>query len=241
VSDYPPEFLELLRSVTGRRARIVIDHILQHGSITTEQLKIIYGYNHPPRAIKDVRDHGIPIEKFSVKDNDGKTIAAYRFGDLSAVRAGILSGRKVFSRAFKTVLIEMQGAKCAICATRYEARYLQIDHRVPYEIGGDPVSASQSEFMLLCGSCNRAKSWTCEHCPNWQEKSPDVCRACYWANPVNYQHVATEPIRRLDIHWRGIEVEDYERLATHAASENITVADYIKTVLAKLLDAPNSQ
>jgi len=72
-----------LQSVTGKRSRIVIEHILEHGFITTENLEKIYGYRHPPRAVKDVRDQGIPIETFSVKSSDGRTIAAYRFGDTS--------------------------------------------------------------------------------------------------------------------------------------------------------------
>ena len=52
----PAEFLELLKSVEARRPRTVIDHILAHGYVTTEDLKERYGYNHPPRAARDVRE-----------------------------------------------------------------------------------------------------------------------------------------------------------------------------------------
>lgn len=55
---YPLEFLELLESVKAKRPRTVIQHILQHDQITTEELKNTYGYNHPPRAIRDVREQG---------------------------------------------------------------------------------------------------------------------------------------------------------------------------------------
>lgn len=51
MSDYSKEFLELLSSVTAKRPRTVIEHILKHGYITSEELKEAYGYNHPPRAI----------------------------------------------------------------------------------------------------------------------------------------------------------------------------------------------
>lgn len=44
---YPKEFLELCKSVTAKRPKTVIDHILKHGHITTEELKEKYGYNHP--------------------------------------------------------------------------------------------------------------------------------------------------------------------------------------------------
>ena len=78
---FPQQFLEKLNAVKNKRARVVIDHILKHGSISTQELKDLYGYNHPPRAIQDVRDEGIPIEKFTIKGLDGRSIAAYRFGD----------------------------------------------------------------------------------------------------------------------------------------------------------------
>jgi hypothetical protein len=53
-------FLTQLKAVTNKRARIVIDHILEHGFITTEELETQYGYKHPPRAARDVRGQGIP-------------------------------------------------------------------------------------------------------------------------------------------------------------------------------------
>ncbi len=42
---YPPEFLKLLKSVDCKRPKTVIEHILEHGQITTEELKNTYGYN----------------------------------------------------------------------------------------------------------------------------------------------------------------------------------------------------
>ena len=53
---YPKEFLEYVQSITNKRAKVVIDHILAHGFITTEDLEKTYGYNHPPRAARDVRE-----------------------------------------------------------------------------------------------------------------------------------------------------------------------------------------
>lgn len=58
--ELPPDFLKLIESIQQRRPRTVLDHILEHGHITTEELKNRYGYNHPPRAARDVREHGIP-------------------------------------------------------------------------------------------------------------------------------------------------------------------------------------
>ena len=77
---------------------------LEKGQITTEELKDIYGYNHPPRAIRDVREQGIPIETFYVIGSDGRRIGAYKFGNPSDVRAAQLSGRTAFSSALKNTL-----------------------------------------------------------------------------------------------------------------------------------------
>jgi hypothetical protein len=80
------EFRERISAVTSLRAKRVIDHILKHGFVTTEELRTEYGYDHAPRAARDVRECGIPLEAFRVKrKSDGRSIGAYRFGDPSAV------------------------------------------------------------------------------------------------------------------------------------------------------------
>ncbi|MHB8628019.1 MAG: HNH endonuclease [Aggregatilineales bacterium] len=229
----PPEFLALLRSITAKRPRTVIDHILQHGYITTEELKA-YGYNHPPRAARDVREQGIPLETFRVKGSDGRSIAAYRFGDLTQTRRDRVGGRKAFSKDFKHQLLDKAARRCAICADQVEERYLQIDHRIPYEVSGDPNEGERhtADYMLLCGSCNRAKSWSCEHCANLVEKKTEVCRSCYWADPDDYVHIALRAVRRLDVVWTESETEVYEQLKAQAATTGQLLAEYIKAILA---------
>lgn len=230
---YPQEFLERLRAVSNLRPRRVIDHILEHGFVTTEDLRITYGYDHPPRAARDVREQGIPLETFRVRDAQGKSIGAYRFGDPSEVLADRVGGRRAFSKAFKDELIRASNSRCYVCLQVYEQRYLQIDHRVPYEVSGEPSgNRLPQDYMLLCGSCNRAKSWSCEHCPNWlEEKSSDTCNACYWGKPESYKHIALRVIRRLDIVWAEDEVEHYERLQGRAEEIGQPMPAYVKAVL----------
>ncbi len=229
----PADFLKKLKSVAAKRPKTVIDHILKHGSVTTEELSELYGYDHAPRAARDVRELGIPLETFRVEGKSGRKIASYRFGDPGKVRGGKLAGRKAWPKEFKSELVTMTGARCAICSTEYEQRYLQIDHRVPYEVGGDSSEDLKTEdFMLLCASCNRAKSWSCEHCQNWKEdRSHEVCQTCYWAQSVNYQHVALRLIRRLDVTWTENEVRDYERLVDLADTEELELPDFVKKCL----------
>ncbi len=231
--------LEAARKVTAKRARTVIDHIIAHGSITTEQLKDDYGYNHPPRAVRDVREQGIPIETFKVTGRDGRKIAAYRFGNPSDVERHKLGGRKTFSKKFKNALVEKYGSRGAITNEIYQPRYLQIDHRIPYEVIGDNVSNEDDldAFMLLTGTSQRQKSWSCEHCENLISlKDPEICRRCYWAFPESYTHVATKEERRVDIVWQSEEVEDYERLSERASRSDRSVQSYIKETLKRTLE-----
>jgi hypothetical protein len=91
-------------------------------------------------------------------------------------------------------------------------------------------------FMLVCGSCNRAKSWSCGHCANWQSgKSSQVCMKCYWANPESYVHVALREVRRTDILWNEDEVQLYENLKELAVKNQFPIPDYVKKVIAKHL------
>jgi hypothetical protein len=236
---YPAAFLNLLKSVTSKRPRTVIEHILKKGQITTEELQSEYGYEHPPRAARDVREEGIPLETFRVKNKEGRWIAAYRFGDPAKVNRGRLGGRKTFSKKFKKSLMADIGARCSVCQENYEERYLQIDHRIPYEIAGDKGGQDRrvADHMLLCGSCNRAKAWSCEHCPNGkEEKSPEICQTCYWAFPEHYKHVALRLIRRVDIIWSDAEVAVYEKIEVLAEANHISIPQFVKKIIAKRLE-----
>jgi hypothetical protein len=232
--------LRLIQSVKGKCARVVVDHILEHGFITTEELENTYGYSHPPRAIRDVRDQGVPIETFSVKNAAGRTIAAYRFGDVSQILPGRIGGRRLFPKSLKQELLQQSGSRCAVCSTVFEERYLQIDHRVPYQVTGDTSDERKTtDYMLLCGSCNRAKSWSCEHCANWLHvKDPSLCRTCYWASPEDHQHVALRPIRRVDLTWTEAETAFFDKLRTQAQEAQENLPDFIKKLLEKLLNLP---
>ena len=149
--QYPKEFLALCQSVTAKRPRTVITHILEHGQIMPEAA-------------------------------------------------------------------------------------LQIDHRVPFEVAGESETMSPDEFMLLCGSANRAKSWSCEHCDNWTKlKKREVCLSCYWAYPENHSHIAMQQLRRVDLLWQGDETKQYERLKADAAEAGLAIPDFVKDVLRKAL------
>lgn len=234
-----PELQKRIDGVTGLRPRRVLDHILKHGHITTAELATEYGYNHPPRAARDVREQGIPLVTFKVTGPDGRRIAAYRLGDAKDIVGG-RSGRRAFPKSFKEALIARDGERCVLCGWHFPARALQIDHRVPYEVAGDSAPLTNlGAYMLVCGSCNRTKSWTCESCPNWKaEKRVTTCQTCLWGSPESYEHVATEQRRSLTIAWQGNMIKDHEKLRSAADAKGIPIAEFARELLARATRSP---
>jgi hypothetical protein len=153
VQELPDDFIKLCNSVTAKRPKAIINHLLQYGFITTEEIKNTYGYNHPPRAARDVRENGIPLDTFYVAGSDGRRIAAYRFGVIDKSRFSKISGRTGLSKQLKNELIRQYGCKCFIYLEKISKRDLQIDHRIPFEIDGEADILAEN-FMLLCGSAN---------------------------------------------------------------------------------------
>ncbi len=235
MNNYPKEFLDLLKTITAKRPRTVIQHILKNGYITSQELKDIYGYNHPPRAIRDVREYGIPVITYRISGVDGRSIAAYKFGDPKDVE-NILSkaaGRTVLAKALKQALIEKYGSKCFIYLEEMDEATLQIDHRVPYEISGEYDEKDIECFMLLSPCANRVKSWTCEHCDNWKKKEESFCLRCFWAHPEDYEHVAGKIEKVVSIVFTKDEIEDFNKLIELAEEETVQVT--IKKILHEYL------
>lgn len=228
------KLLEAAEKVTAHRAKVVIDHIIKHGFISTEELKQTYGYNHPPRAAGDVRDQGIPLETFKVKGSDGRSIGAYRFGDPAKIEDGKLGGRKVLPKKLKKQLIEIFGARCAISTEKYDESHLQIDHRVPYRISGDDggTDRNAADFMLLSGAAQRQKSWACEKCQNFLDKKDlATCQSCYWAFPENFTHVAMKQERRIDLTFVGEEMKIYQILEERVIENDSSIQMEIKKLI----------
>lgn len=232
-----PRIRKLCDQVTAKRARTVIDHIVKYGQITTEELQEL-GYDHAPRAARDVREQGIPLDTVKVRSTrTGRSIAAYRFGNPDNIVGGRIGGRKALPKWLKAALIERDG-----CADRFTGQSLPetaltIDHRIPYEVSGDSGGElDPADFMLLDGSSQRSKSWSCENCQNWQEiKDAQVCGECYWAFPEAYNHMALRQLRRTDVSWVGEEVAEYDVLKGYAEKNNVAPQDVIKQAIKDLL------
>lgn len=236
MNELSEEFRDKLKSVTNKRARYVIDTILDKGFCSTQDLKDA-GYEHAPRAARDVRELGIPLETYRIKDREGKSIAAYRFGDWDEYKRQNLlsktSGRTQLSNTLKQSLIDSYGSICFLYKESYPEQQLQVDHRIPYEILGEQDETNISNFMLLSPSGNRTKSWACEHCKNWIGKDANMCKECYYAQPEDYSHIAGEEERRLDIIFKSKDMHIYEQLKKLAYEKNISLQEAFKSFFGK--------
>ena len=224
ISDDLARHIEM---VTNKRARFVLDAIAKDGIVTTEQINQA-GYEHPPRAVRDARELGFPILTTKVKHSNGRSIAAYVFPANARFGHG-KDGRRILLKKQRDAIIEAAKRKCRICGALENP---QVDHRVPFEVGGEPNTGDETVFQVLCGSCNRTKSWSCEHCQNWaQARNPTICSTCYWAGMDEYEHIAMEQQRRVDLVWQQDEVGDYEKLREKARMAVEAVPEYIKQLL----------
>ena len=228
------EILNRLNAITDKRPSTVIQHIIKYGYITTEELASKYGYEHAPRAARDVRERGVNLVTYRVKSSDGRNIAAYKFGEPVFIDNKIskVGGRTALSQALKKALIDKYGAVCFVYLQPMEERLLQIDHRSPYEIGGE-LDDNIDCYMLLSPSANRAKSWTCEHCPNWTRKNLEFCSNCFWAHPENYTHIAGREERQIVITFSDNEIDDYNQLISLVGKEK--AEDKIKELISEFI------
>lgn len=222
----PEELLTRISQVSNKRARVVLDGIVANGIITTEEINKA-GYDHPPRAAQDAKDLGFRLKRVETKHSNGHSIAGYTFDtqELEAQK----SGRRLLPKKERDLLIQNAGYKCQICGAKNN---LQVDHRIPYEVAGESQQEETDPYQILCGSCNRKKSWACEHCQNvLQNKELDICRSCYWAEPDSFTHVAMQEQRRVDLVWIGDEVANFDKIKTEANSHGRSVQQEIKETL----------
>jgi HNH endonuclease len=226
--NIPLEILDAIQHVTNKRARFVLDRIVEQGYVSTEEIRAA-GYTHEPRAARDVRELGFPLMTGKTVHSNGRTIAVYSIpgdGKMNTRKRG----RQLLSKKQWVQLLAQGKAECSICRVTTD---LQADHKVPYEVGGEPEDDNLNHFQILCGSCNRKKSWSCESCPNWLvDKKASTCLTCYWANPDGYIHIATQQVRRVDIEWSGDELKQYDRFAREAKQAKIDVPAFVKAKLS---------
>src|SRR5699024_710289 len=101
-------------------------------------------------------------------------------------------------RNLKEKIAEENGYCCEIDQTSFELRYLQIDHRMPYEVSGDP---EELIWKIICHFVLHTTElgYVVVNIPIIGSiKDPNICKTCYWASPSNYSHIAMEGVKRVE-------------------------------------------
>jgi len=211
--NIPEDIYDRCLVVTSPRVRLVLAHILEHGSIATPEIEEKYG--HGPRAICDTRDLGIPLTTKWIRWPDGKRYASYSLATAEDKdQYGRIGGRRSIPKGVKEALIKRHGSRDFASGKEADPSSLSVDHRVPFLVGGDPDDMHAVDaFMLLDRSSQRSKSFECEACPNSQDaaqRSVATCQTCFWAHPEDYSHRAMAPGRTVSV---LLDQDSAERLA----------------------------
>jgi len=232
-ADDLEKYRKLLPSL-GKRPRAVLEAILKNGSVSTYELGEL-GYDQPPRAAQDLKEAGVMLRTtYGKHPESGARMGIYSLAGIGDT--AVHAGRRAFPKAFRERVLNAHGMRCNICNVEYPATVLQIDHRVPYIVGGDGDELEIEGFQPLCGSHQRLKSWECEHCPNREGKSVDLCHSCYWATPDGkYDHVATRPERRADVTWTGKETAIFEKAKKQAERRGMKLETFLKEAIKEVV------
>lgn len=235
--DIPDPLKKKLKDVTSLRPLVVIYHMLKDGSISTERLQKEYGYDQAPRAAQDVKDHGIKLTSTSGRTSDGHRMVSYAL-DITGSVGTHKSGRRAFDKREKLAIASDQyDPSCDLCGLSLSIAELQADHRVPYDIAGELSDGdrTRAHVMLLCPSCNRSKSWACEHCPNWEPEArvPATCKSCYWSGNEGHAHAATVKGRWLTLSWRGPDVVDVDDVQEEATRNGVALDVAVRNLVTR--------
>jgi hypothetical protein len=66
-----------------------------------------------------------------------------------------------------------------------------------------------------------------------EHKKVNICKNCYWASPTQYEHIAMQSIRRVELIWTGEDISLYEALLTRSAAQKQSLSELILSLLRK--------
>lgn len=229
------------------RAKAAADLLLEKGTITKfdfEDKGISPAVG--PRAVMDLKEHGIPIDKpgrVHVPQSQ-RAVVQYKLGKLADLKPKEKYGRLVPPTNLKKRLIEKYGPYCVFCGEKLPAKWLQIDHKLPVKYFGELPSEEITKldnYQLVCGRCNRLKAEAIDKgCAKTCFKTHDmkVIKSCYWYDPKHYTHVCGRKEGRLSLMFVGDkEIEEYNKIKSIAESEGKTPEEVIKEAVHSLAEA----
>jgi len=212
------------------RPKKVLEVLLTDGEVSTHTISKM-GYGHPPRAAMDLKEAGVKLIRRNGRNPEtGNRMAIYEI-DLNQ-SVNFQEGRTAFPKSFILKVSDKYNSRCNISGAKLRSNEYQVDHRIPFIICSDDGKELElKDFQLLSGSSQRSKSWACEHCSNYKKKDVAICSSCYWAFPEDYNHVAEQQERRVEIAFQGKETSVWDKIEKAAKKEGLQISEYIKKLL----------
>jgi hypothetical protein len=194
---YNPAFKAEGRRKLPSRAVALGLKIVSKGGFTCKEMRKTDGEPQHTWAAKDDLNRYIPVD--GSEKAEGNSVR-YQF-DFDAIRkiGKVLRDaelRDLLSERDRASIIKYHKSACAFCA--HVGTKLQVDHPVPFRLGGNIKSKDPTGYLVVCAPCNRRKDKSCVDCPNMNGvRDPTTCSRCYWASPNDYDHIETKPYKQV--------------------------------------------
>jgi len=191
----PPFFL-------NKTQRHVIRQFLTYGFYDPKTLN----KNRHNKEVSEIGHLGFPTRPVSRKQ--GKIFL------LDFTKPSVVEGTDVrydLTAAEREAIFKAYGYRCAFCNRHRDLDKvdLVLDHKKPFAVDGNrSANASRLEaFQCSCTKCNIIKLGACVRCKKLDGGGPETCDGCFYVNPDDCTHMATNPLRKLTtIHSaRGIQ------------------------------------
>lgn len=176
------------------RAKVAADLLIKKGTITKYDFENTnVPVSQAPRAIRDLKDHGIPIktlERISVPQAKTK-VSQYAFGSVDDIVSTSKYGRMYNPSGMKEKLVRLHGRVCVFCGKKLSGQDMELDHKLPVNIFGDLSSVERlnpDNYQLVCRKCNRLKREATSHGAfDDRKQGMDIVKQNYWYDPVRYR------------------------------------------------------
>lgn len=219
------------------RAKAAVNIIMSKGYMTKYDLRSQnISPDQGPRAIADLKEHGIPIVKMGrMKVKESKNpIVRYTFGRGIDIIPEWSKGRNQANKDFKQLLLRTYGNRCPFCGKTFELEKLQIDHRLPVKYFGDLRGREKfnpDNYLLICPNCNRRKAEAIDNgCAKtcYKTNNMNVIKSCYWYDPLNYAHVCMKQERIETLKWVGDDTEIYDQAKELLKEQGMDMKKYLR-------------
>ena len=228
------------------RAKAAADLLMNKGIITKYDFESTnVPISQAPRAIRDLKDHGIPIktlERVNVPQSKSK-VSQYTFGDVADITVANKYGRMYNPTGMKDRLAKLHGNVCVFCGKELSGKDRELDHKLPVNIFGDlsPVERlNPDNYQLVCRKCNRLKREATSHGAfDDRQDGMEVVEHNYWYDPVQYRKNKSDSLfaQSIVIWNTNNDLRLYKEVSQYAKESNKSFQNSLKDIVKIGLEA----